>query len=77
MFHICLLLSFLLVARRKIIEQFRIHFHISLQNIIDQCNNGLIPVLLADAIERREHNGHNNCIILFNQRHGVLIVPKV
>jgi len=66
-----------LVAGGQLIEQLRVHFHKRLQHVVDERHNGLIPVLLADAIKGREHDGHDDRIVLLDERHGVLIVPQI
>lgn len=72
-----LLLSFRFITSCQFVEQFRIHFHECFQHIIDQSDNGLIPMLFANAIQAREHDRHYDRIIFFNQRHGIFIVPEV
>lgn len=61
-----LLLSFRLVAGREFIKKFGIHFHKSFQHIVDEGNNCLVPVLLADAIQCRKHDWHNDTIVILD-----------
>ena len=34
-------------------------------------------MLFRDAIEGREHDGHDNLIVLLDQRHDVLVIPEI
>lgn len=71
------LLSLSLVRGGELVEQFAVHLHEGFEHIVDESDNRLIPVLLADTIESREHDWHNHVVIFFYQRHYVLIVPEV
>lgn len=71
------LLPFRLIASGELVEQFGIHLHECLKHVVDECYDSLIPVLLADSIQCREHYGHYHMIIFFHQWHYVFVVPKV
>jgi len=70
-------LSFSLVVRRELIEEFAVDFHERLENVVDKSNDRLVPVFLGDPIKCRKHDCQDNSRVLFNQTHNVLIVPVV
>lgn len=72
-----LLLALSLVAGGEFVEQLGVHLHEGLEHVVDQCHNGLVPVLFADAVQRREHDRHDHLVVLLHQRHHILIVPDV
>ena len=37
----------------------------------------MVPVLFGDAIQCREHDGHDNLIVLLYERHNVLVIPEI
>ena len=70
-----LLLS--LVVRRELIEELTIHLHERLEHVVDEGNDRLVPVLLRDAVQCREHYGKDHIRVLLDQTHDVFIVPVV
>ena len=71
------LLTLSLVIGGKLIKKLAVHLHESLQDVVDQGDNGLVPVLLGDAVQGGEHDGQHHVAVLLNQVHDVLIVPEV
>lgn len=71
------LLSLRLVAGGQLVEQLRVHLHERFQHIVDKGDDRLVPVLLADSVQSREHDRHDDSVVVLDQRHRVLIVPKV
>jgi len=37
----------------------------------------LVPVLLGNAVERGEHDGHDDLVVLLDQGHDVFVIPKI
>lgn len=70
-------MSLRFVAGREFVEQFRVHFHKRLEHIIHKSNYGLVPMFLRDAVERGEHYRHYYVVVLFHQRHDILVIPEV
>ena len=70
-----LLLS--LVVRRELIEELTIHLHERFEHVVDEGNDRLVPVLLRDAVQCREHYGKDHIRVLLDQTHDVFIVPVV
>jgi hypothetical protein len=71
------LLPFGFIARCQFIKQLRVHFHESLQNVVNERDDRLIPVFFANAIKRWKHDRHDDSIVVFNQRHRVFVIPEV
>lgn len=72
-----LLQSLRLVRGSEVVKEPRVHLHKSLEYVVDEGYYGLVPMFLGDAIESGEHDGHDGLVVLFNQRHDVLVVPEV
>ena len=71
------LLPLRLVTSSKFVKKLAVHFHKGFENVIDKSHNSLIPVFLANPVQRWEHYSHYHMIVLFNQRHNIFIVPVV
>ena len=71
------LLTLSLVIGGELIKELAVHLHESLQDVVDQGDDGLVPVLLGDAVQGGEHDGQHHVAVLLNQVHDVLIVPEV
>lgn len=71
------LLPFRLVARGQLVKQLRVHLHERFQHVVDEGDDRLVPVLLADPVQGREHDRHDDGVVVLDQRHRVLIVPEV
>ena len=70
-------LSLCLVVGGELIKQFAVHLHEGFEDVIDQGHDGLVPVVLGDAVESREHDGQHSVAVLVDEVHDVLIVPEV
>lgn len=62
-----LFLPFRLIASSELIEELGIHLHESLEHIVDERHYGLVPVLLADPVQRGEHYRHYHVVVFFHQ----------
>ena len=65
-----------LVVRRQFLEQRAVHLHECLEDVVDQGQDGLVPVLLRDAKQCWKHDGHDDGLVLFDQTREVLVVPQ-
>lgn len=72
-----LLLPFRLIADGELVEQLRVHLHEGLEHVVDQRDDGLVPVLLGYAVEGGEHDRHDDVVVLLHQGHYVLVVPEI
>lgn len=70
-------LALSLVGGSQVIKEFAVHLHERLEHVVDERHYRLVPVLLADAVQCREHNWHDHLIVLLHQTHYVLVIPEV
>lgn len=61
-----LLLPLTLIVGSKFIKELAVHLHKCLQNVINKSYDRLIPMLLANPVQRWEHNTHNYMIVFLN-----------
>lgn len=66
-----------LVGGGQVIKELAVHLHECLEHVVDERHYRLVPVLLADAVQCREHYRHDHLIVLFHQTHYVLVIPEV
>lgn len=66
-----------LVGRGEVVKQPWVHLHEGLEHVVDERHDGLVPVLLGDAVQRGEHDRHDHLVVLLDQGHDVLVVPEV
>ena len=67
---------FKFVVGSEFLKQRAVHLHKRLEDVVDQRQDCLIPVLLRDAEQRREHDRHHNRLVLLDQAREVLVVPQ-
>ena len=72
-----LALSLRLVVGSEFVEQFPIHLHEGLEDVVDEGHDRLVPMILGNLVQRREHDRHHHARVLFDHRHDVLVVPKI
>ena len=61
----------------EVVKQPRVHFHECFEDVVDESHDGLVPMLLGDAIQSGEHDWHDDLVVFLYQRHDVLVVPEV
>ena len=70
-------LTFGFVVGREFVKQFPVHLHERFENVVDESDDGLIPMIFRYLVQRSEHDGHHDARVLFNHRHDVFVVPKI
>ena len=71
------LCSIVFVLRREFIKQLRVHLHEGLQDVVNQSNDGGIPVFLAHFIQRWKHDRKNRTAVVLDQVEDVFVVPVI
>ena len=71
------LLPLALVVGGELVEELVVELHERLEDAVDERDDRLVPVLLRDAVERREHDRQNHVAVLLDQAHYVLVIPVV
>ncbi len=64
-----------LVVGGEFVEQLRVDLHEGFEDVVNERDDGLVPVLLGDAVETREHDGQDDGRVLLDQRRHVVVVP--